>query len=188
MSRAAKIFLGSSIFATSATVLGVHWLQKSESDVSSRSLTPPRRRSDVSQRMYEGVLADEQRMLSRASALLSSGSQSASSSSSSSPTSILLPRVPHSAADPPHPVSYSTVAHSSHSPLNTPSSPVQQPAPVVDPDCLTCQLSPPPEISEKTTKEERAKERIARLREYEDQKVLGEKLEREQGVSEHRQV
>lgn len=80
-----------------------------------------------------------------------------------------------------NPQTYST-------PLNTPSSPVQQPSAVIDPECQTCVLSPPPELVEAQSREERAKERMGRLAEYEAQKGLARSLEREQGVNEGRQV
>ena len=70
-----------------------------------------------------------------------------------------------------------------NAPLNTPSAPVQQPAAVVDPDCVTCVASPPPDLLEAQTKEQRAVERRERLAEYEAQKKLGHRLEKEQGVS-----
>ena len=76
----------------------------------------------------------------------------------------------------------------SSTPLNTPSSPVQQPAPITDPDCQTCVLSPPPELVEAQSREQRAKERRDRLLEYEAQKGLAKSLEREQGVHEDRIV
>ncbi|KAK4683956.1 hypothetical protein P7C73_g6250, partial [Tremellales sp. Uapishka_1] len=69
-------------------------------------------------------------------------------------------------------------------PLNTPSSPVQQPASIIDPDCLTCNLSPPPQLLESQSKEARKLEREERGREYEAQRRLGEKLEQQQGVTE----
>jgi protein PET117 len=81
----------------------------------------------------------------------------------------------------PQPPTYST-------PLNTPSSPVQQPAAVVDDDCITCVISPPPELVESQSKEQRAVERRERMAEYEAQKGLAEKLGNEQGVSEKRMV
>lgn len=55
---------------------------------------------------------------------------------------------------------------------------VQQPSPTIDPDCVTCVISPPPKLHEAQTKEQRARERKARLDEYEAQKGLAERLER----------
>ncbi|TXT13729.1 hypothetical protein VHUM_01096 [Vanrija humicola] len=54
---------------------------------------------------------------------------------------------------------------------------VLQPAAVVDEDCATCVISPPPQLLEAQTKEQRAKERAARLAEYEAQKGLAVRLE-----------
>ena len=59
---------------------------------------------------------------------------------------------------------------------------VPQPAPVYDDDCLTCIISPPPELVEAQSKEDRQREREERLAEYEAQKALGGRLEQEQGV------
>lgn len=73
-------------------------------------------------------------------------------------------------------------------PLNTPSAPVQQPAPVIDEDCVTCIISPPPELVEAQSKEQRAKEREERLLEYQVQKGLGERLGKEQRVDHDREV
>lgn len=67
-------------------------------------------------------------------------------------------------------------------PLNTPSAPVQQPAAVSDPDCETCRISPPPQLVEAQSKDERRAERIAREKEYEAQKRLAGQLSREQGT------
>ena len=73
-------------------------------------------------------------------------------------------------------------------PLNTPSAPVQQPAAVIDEDCVTCAISPPPELVESQSKEQRASERAERMTEYEAQKGLARKLGEKQGVSESRLV
>lgn len=54
---------------------------------------------------------------------------------------------------------------------------VQQPAAVVDEDCATCIISPPPQLLEAQSKEQRARERAARLAEYEAQKGLAVRLE-----------
>jgi protein PET117 len=43
-------------------------------------------------------------------------------------------------------------------PLNTPSAPVQQPAAVIDENCDTCRISPPPQLLEAQSGEERRKE------------------------------
>lgn len=67
-------------------------------------------------------------------------------------------------------------------PLNTPSAPVQQPAAVSDPDCETCRISPPPQLVEAQSKDERRAERLAREKEYEAQKRLAGQLSREQGT------
>lgn len=53
---------------------------------------------------------------------------------------------------------------------------VQQPDAVVDEDCVTCVISPPPQLLEAQTKEQRAIERQARLEEYEAQKALAQRL------------
>lgn len=58
---------------------------------------------------------------------------------------------------------------------------VTQPASVVDEDCATCVISPPPQLLEAQSKEERARERQARLLEYEQQKGLAQRLETTQG-------
>lgn len=55
---------------------------------------------------------------------------------------------------------------------------VQQPDAVVDDDCATCVVSPPPQLLEAQSKEERARERKARLDEYEAQKGLAQRLAR----------
>lgn len=73
-------------------------------------------------------------------------------------------------------------------PLNTPSAPVQQPAAVIDEDCVTCAISPPPELVESQSKEQRAAERRERMAEYEAQKGLANKLGNEQGVTDGRMV
>jgi len=67
-------------------------------------------------------------------------------------------------------------------PLNTPSAPVQQPAAVIDENCDTCRISPPSQLLEAQTGEERRKEREARGREYYEQKGLAERLEKAQGT------
>lgn len=56
---------------------------------------------------------------------------------------------------------------------------VQQPAAVVDDDCATCVISPPPQLLEAQSAEQRAKERQARLDEYEAQKGLARRLSNE---------
>ncbi|BEI85415.1 hypothetical protein CcaverHIS002_0508160 [Cutaneotrichosporon cavernicola] len=56
---------------------------------------------------------------------------------------------------------------------------VQQPAAVVDDDCVTCVISPPPQLLEAQTAEQRAKERQGRLAEYEAQKGLARRLSME---------
>lgn len=73
-------------------------------------------------------------------------------------------------------------------PLNTPSAPVQQPSSVIDEDCETCRISPPPQLLEAQSAEERRRERELRSKEYEDQKGLAEKLSREQGTEGRRMV
>lgn len=55
---------------------------------------------------------------------------------------------------------------------------VQQPDAVVDEDCVTCVVSPPPQLLEAQSKEQRAIERQARLEEYEAQKGLAQRLAR----------
>ncbi|GMK55467.1 hypothetical protein CspeluHIS016_0205230 [Cutaneotrichosporon spelunceum] len=57
---------------------------------------------------------------------------------------------------------------------------VQQPEAVVDDDCATCVISPPPQLLEAQSAEQRAKERQARLAEYEAQKGLAMRLSKEQ--------
>ncbi len=79
-------------------------------------------------------------------------------------------------------------AQTSSTPLNTPSSPVQQPAAVIDEDCVTCKISPPALLVESMDKETRARERQERALEYEAQKRLGDSLGKEQGVSAERLV
>ena len=111
--------------------------------------------------MYQGVIKDEERMRQRALAL----QQTVSASSPS--TSIQATSTP---------------------PLNTPSAPVQQPAAVIDLDCVTCVISPPPELVEAQSKEQRAAERAGRMAEYEAQRGLARRLEKEQGVGETRMV
>jgi len=64
------------------------------------------------------------------------------------------------------------------------SAPVVQPAPVVDDECVTCVISPPPQLLEAQSKEERARERSARLAEYEAQKELAAKLDAQQNKAE----
>ncbi|KAE8537552.1 hypothetical protein I307_05760 [Cryptococcus deuterogattii 99/473] len=64
------------------------------------------------------------------------------------------------------------------------SQPVTQPAPTVDPDCTTCVISPPPQLLEAQSAEQRAREREGRKREYEEQKQLAGRLATEQGVRE----
>lgn len=66
-------------------------------------------------------------------------------------------------------------------PLNTPSAPVQQPAAVMDENCETCHISPPPQLLEAQSAEERRRDREARGREYYEQKGLAERLVKEQG-------
>jgi protein PET117 len=164
MSRASKIFLGSSIVVSGAVIYGVHWIQKYESDVShapqysqfkfnSNSSWSHRKgeRTDK-QTMYQGVLRDEARLREKALALQSQA-----------------------------------VSHSSI-PLNTPSAPIQQPAPVMDADCETCRISPPPQLLEAQSSEERKRERELRGREYYEQKGLAERLGREQGEGGRRMV
>ncbi|KAL1411172.1 hypothetical protein Q8F55_002122 [Vanrija albida] len=108
MSRASKVFFGVSMAFMGATVYGVHWLQKRESD-----------------NMYLGVLRDEERVNAKKAAQAQ----------------------------------------------------VVQPAAVVDEDCATCVISPPPQLLEAQSKEQRARERAARLAEYEAQKGLAVRLE-----------
>ncbi|ODO03526.1 hypothetical protein L198_02374 [Cryptococcus wingfieldii CBS 7118] len=60
--------------------------------------------------------------------------------------------------------------------LQASSSPVTQPAPTIDPECTTCVVSPPPQLLEAQSAESRAKEREGRRREYEDQKLLADRL------------
>ncbi|WVR04990.1 hypothetical protein IAU60_002002 [Kwoniella sp. DSM 27419] len=119
-----------------------------------------------SNNMYQGVVKDEARLAAKAAALLKNATSPAPSPSSSSTSTLNTP------------------VHSSNTPLNTPSSPVQQPAPVVDPECQTCVVSPPPQLLEAQSAEQRSRERQLRMREYEDQKRLDVKLRDEQGVSE----
>ncbi|KIR57757.1 hypothetical protein I312_102993 [Cryptococcus bacillisporus CA1280] len=64
------------------------------------------------------------------------------------------------------------------------SQPLTQPAPTVDPDCTTCVISPPPQLLEAQSAEQRAREREGRKREYEEQKQLAGRLATEQGVRE----
>ncbi|WWC61371.1 uncharacterized protein I303_103952 [Kwoniella dejecticola CBS 10117] len=116
-----------------------------------------------SETMYQGVIKDEARIAAKKAA------------------AALLPAAltPQSISD-----EVPLKAHSSGTPLNTPSSSVQQPAPVIDPECQTCVISPPPQLLEAQSKEQRAKERDLRMKEYEDQKKLEGRLRGEQGVHE----
>lgn len=111
--------------------------------------------------MYQGVLRDEARLREKALQL-----QSQSSSSGPSLNGLNGPNY--------------------NAPLNTPSSPVavpvQQPSAILDPECETCHISPPPALLQAQSAEERKKEREARGREYIEQKGLGERLGREQGT------
>lgn len=110
--------------------------------------------------MYQGVIKDEIRVREKAAAAAAKLLHPSSASASTE-----------------------AVAHSSSTPLNTPSSPVQQPAPAgVDPDCDTCRISPPPQLVEAQSRDERRAERQAREREYELQKQLAGRLQREQGT------
>lgn len=54
---------------------------------------------------------------------------------------------------------------------------VQQPAAVVDDECVTCVISPPPQLVEAQSAEQRARDRKARLDEYEAQKGLARRLQ-----------
>lgn len=54
---------------------------------------------------------------------------------------------------------------------------VQQPESTIDPECVTCVISPPPKLVEAQTKEQRARDRKARLDEYEAQKRIAERLQ-----------
>jgi protein PET117 len=65
---------------------------------------------------------------------------------------------------------------------------VVQPDAVIDPECATCVVSQPPQLLEAQSKEERARERAARLLEYETQKNLARKLDVEQNKTESRLV
>ncbi|RSH95609.1 hypothetical protein EHS25_000701 [Saitozyma podzolica] len=175
MSRASKVFLASSVVLTTATVWGVHFLQKRESDT-----------------MYLGVLRDEARIKDKAARLASALTPSAllpsthspSSSSSSSSSSSHSPSPLSSSPSSPTPSS-SASSSSAHPPF-TPS--ISQPAPVIDPDCEVCRISPPPQISEKQSADERRMEREMRAQEYVAQRKLAEDLGREQGVKQERLV
>ncbi|WRT66890.1 uncharacterized protein IL334_003853 [Kwoniella shivajii] len=167
MSRASKIFLASSFLVSGVTVWGVHFIQKRESET-----------------MYQGVIKDEARIAAKAAASLLKAvtpeallPESVSAAADSSPSSSPSSSSSSSSRSP-------STAHSSGTPLNTPSSPVQQPAANIDPDCQTCVISPPPQLLESQSAEQRAKERRLRMKEYEDQKKLGKTLTVEQGVSE----
>lgn len=116
--------------------------------------------------MYLGVLRDEARLREKA-LKLQSESQSQSGSGSGIFESLPI----------------SNASNTSNPPLNTPSAPVQQPSSVVDADCETCKVSPPPQLLESQSPEVRRREREARAKEYEDQKGLGERLVKEQGHS-----
>ena len=124
--------------------------------------------------MYQGVIRDEERVRDKALALLSlsplSTSPSAASTSASTSSPPSLPSRSYSA------------------PLNTPSASIQQPAPVVDEECPTCIASPSPQLVEAQSAGERARDREERRIEYEVQKDLGDRLEREQGVEGGREV
>ncbi|KAK6902685.1 hypothetical protein I203_107944 [Kwoniella mangroviensis CBS 8507] len=125
-----------------------------------------KRESDT---MYQGVIKDEARIAAKAAA--------------SAAAAVLKPITPSALTSTPSKDVTST-AHSSGTPLNTPSSPVQQPAPVIDEECTTCVISPPPQLLESQSKEQRAKERELRMKEYNEQKSLDSRLRNEQGVSE----
>ncbi|WWC85239.1 uncharacterized protein L201_000101 [Kwoniella dendrophila CBS 6074] len=157
MSRASKIFLASSFGISAFTVWGVHFIQQRESET-----------------MYQGVIKDEARIAEKAAKAAKEAAAAVL------PTS-LIP----SSLNPNEQNEINSKAHSSSTPLNTPSSPVQQPAPVIDEDCQTCIVSPPPQLLESQSKEQRAKERQLRLKEYQDQKNLENKLKIEQNVTEH---
>lgn len=121
--------------------------------------------------MYQGVLRDEERVRNKAASLLTLSTPSTLSSQSTSTST---------------PLSAPTKSYSS--PLNTPSSPIQQPAPVIDEDCKSCIISPPPPLLEAQSADERAREREERRLEYEAQRNLGDKLAGEQGVEGGRDV
>ncbi|WVW83417.1 hypothetical protein I302_105437 [Kwoniella bestiolae CBS 10118] len=125
-----------------------------------------KRESDT---MYQGVLKDEARIAAKAA--------------SSAAAALLKPITPSALTSPPS-GEVANTSHSSGTPLNTPSSPVQQPAPVIDEECTTCVISPPPQLLESQSREERARERELRMREYVEQKSLDSRLRGEQGVSE----
>ncbi|GFZ46388.1 hypothetical protein JCM24511_04635 [Saitozyma sp. JCM 24511] len=171
MSRASKVFLASSVVLTTATVWGVHFLQKRESDT-----------------MYLGVLRDEARIKDKAARLASALTPSAllpstlSSPSSSSSNASSSP----SSSSPSRSTPSSSASSSSAHPPFTPS--VSQPAPIIDPDCEVCRISPPPQISEKQSADERRMEREMRAQEYVAQRKLAEDLGREQGVKQERLV
>ncbi|EIW70238.1 hypothetical protein TREMEDRAFT_30169 [Tremella mesenterica DSM 1558] len=54
----------------------------------------------------------------------------------------------------------------------------------IDPDCPVCVISPPPQLLQNLSPEDRRKDREDRKKEYENQKVLAGTLSVEQGVSE----
>lgn len=191
MSYASKIFLSSSILLSGGIVYGVHYLQTRESDVRMILALPHSRISasqsfpdvdesyaDCAQTMYQGVLRDEERVRTKAQSLLS------------------LPRTtpPSTSAPPPSTSTSELLASQAQSgqkystPLNTPSSPVQQPASVLNDECDSCIISPPPELLEAQSADERAREREERKAEYEAQRRLGDRLGREQGVQMDREV
>ena len=105
-----------------------------------------------------------------------SNSTSASASSSSSFSSSWWSSTPSSS-----PASIRRFDEPDHSLMGVG---VAQPSPLVDEDCTTCIVSPPPQLAEAQSKEQRQREREERLAEYEAQKRLAGRLEREQRVQE----
>ncbi|RXK39948.1 hypothetical protein M231_02743 [Tremella mesenterica] len=184
MSKTAKAFFGGSVILSAFTVWGVHYLQKRESDT-----------------MYLGVLRDEARLRAKAaekqaleslpsassigSSILITPSSSISNKPSSSPSSISNQPIPISSSS----NLYQSIPFiSESSQFSSPPTPltetITQPPPLIDPDCPVCVISPPPQLLQNLSPEDRRKDREDRKKEYENQKVLAGTLSVEQGVSE----
>ena len=112
--------------------------------------------------MYLGVLRDEERVRLKAASAATAAASSSSPSASVSITKDIPPP---------------------YKPAGMGVGTVVQPPPVVDPECQTCIISPPPDLVESQTLLERQRDREERRKEYEAQKSLAGRLEREQGVS-----
>ncbi|ORX39660.1 hypothetical protein BD324DRAFT_648295 [Kockovaella imperatae] len=177
MSLGSKIFLGGSLLGSVAVVWGVHALQKREQDT-----------------MYQGVIKDDIRVRNKATAAAAAKLQAAAEGAIRIP-----PLAPLNTPGAPTQRPYDpTISSSSSSSSSSTFRPIRrfdedddrplmgvgiaQPPPSVDEDCATCVISPPPQLVESQSKETRQKEREERLAEYEAQKKLAGRLQREQGL------